>query len=114
MFRSAAVQMAIGTRRLAPGPAGALHPPPARQNEEKIASAERRGYLKAPACRPLGEKGRRRHDRRRERVLQSLIERSKAGSEERSLFESLSNHIGAKGAKKKEQQPTLPEMADDL
>jgi hypothetical protein len=31
-------------------------------------------------------------------TYQSLIEISKAGSEERSLLESLSNHIGAKGA----------------
>ncbi len=60
----------------------------------------------------LGEHGLRRHELFR-RVLQSLIELSKAGSEERSLLESLSNHIGAKGAKKKEHQPSLPEMADD-
>jgi hypothetical protein len=60
----------------------------------------------------LDEHGLRRHELFR-RVLQSLIELSKAGSEERSLLESLSNHIGAKGAKKKEQQPTFPEMADD-
>ncbi len=53
----------------------------------------------------LDEHGLRRHELFR-RVLQSLIELSKAGSEERSLLESLSNHIGAKGAKKKEQ-PTL-------
>ncbi len=54
----------------------------------------------------LDEHGLRRHELFR-RVLQSLIELSKAASEERSLLESLSNHIGAKGAKKKEQQPTL-------
>jgi adenine-specific DNA methylase len=59
----------------------------------------------------LDEHGLRRHELFR-RVLQSLIELSKAGSEERSLLESLSNHIGAKGAKKKEQQPTFREMAD--
>jgi adenine-specific DNA methylase len=53
----------------------------------------------------LDEHGLRRHELFR-RVLQSLIEISKPGSEERSLLESLSNHIGAKGAKKKEQ-PTL-------
>jgi len=53
----------------------------------------------------LDEHGLRRHELFR-RVLQSLIELSKPGSEERSLLESLSNHIGAKGAKKKEQ-PTL-------
>ena len=32
------------------------------------------------------------------RLVQSLIELSDAGSEERSLLESLSNHIQAKGA----------------
>jgi putative DNA methylase len=58
----------------------------------------------------LDEHGPRRHELFR-RVLQSLIERSKAGSDERSLVESLSNHIGAKGAKKKEQQPVFPVMA---
>lgn len=41
------------------------------------------------------------------RVLQSLIELAKAGSEERSLLESLSNHVGAKGAKKKDPQKTF-------
>ena len=50
----------------------------------------------------LDEHGLRRHELFR-RVLQSLIELARAGSEERSLLESLSNHIGAKGAKKKEQ-----------
>jgi hypothetical protein len=54
----------------------------------------------------LDEHGLRRHELFR-RVLQSLIELSKPGSEERSLLESLSNHIGAKGAKKKEQQPSF-------
>jgi hypothetical protein len=34
------------------------------------------------------------------RALQSLIELSKRGGEDRSLLESLSNHIGAKGARK--------------
>jgi adenine-specific DNA methylase len=53
----------------------------------------------------LDEHGLRRHELFR-RMLQSLIELSKPGSEERSLLESLSNHIGAKGAKKKEQ-PSL-------
>jgi hypothetical protein len=33
------------------------------------------------------------------RLLQSLIELSAAGSEERALLESLSNHLGAKGAR---------------
>ncbi len=46
----------------------------------------------------LDEHGLRRHELFR-RVLQSLIELAKPGSEERSLLESLSNHIGAKGAK---------------
>lgn len=59
----------------------------------------------------LDEHGLRRHELFR-RVLQSLIELSKAGSEERSLLESLSNHIGAKGAKKKAQQPDFPAMAE--
>jgi adenine-specific DNA methylase len=34
------------------------------------------------------------------RLLQSLIELSPGGSDERSLLESLSNHVGAKGAKR--------------
>lgn len=38
------------------------------------------------------------------RVLQSLIELSKPGSEERALLESLSNHIGAKGARSPDVQ----------
>jgi putative DNA methylase len=54
----------------------------------------------------LDEHGLRRHELFR-RVLQSLIELAKPGSEERSLLESLSYHIGAKGAKKKDQQPSL-------
>jgi len=33
------------------------------------------------------------------RVIQSLIELSDRGSEERSLLESLSSHLGAKAAK---------------
>ncbi|MFV1968091.1 MAG: hypothetical protein ACC628_21925, partial [Pirellulaceae bacterium] len=41
------------------------------------------------------------------RLLQSLIELSQPGSDERSILESLSNHIGAKGAKKKEPQKAL-------
>jgi len=36
------------------------------------------------------------------RLVQSLIELSPHGSDERSMLESLSNHIGAKGAKTKE------------
>ncbi len=46
----------------------------------------------------LDEHGLRRHELFR-RVLQSLIELSSPGSPERSLLESLSNHIGARGAK---------------
>ena len=46
----------------------------------------------------LDEHGLRRHELFR-RVLQSLIELSRPGSEERSLLESLSNHLGAKAAK---------------
>jgi adenine-specific DNA methylase len=60
----------------------------------------------------LDEHGLRRHELFR-RVLQSLIELSKPGGEERSLLESLSNHIGAKGAKKKEQLTTLAFGEDD-
>jgi hypothetical protein len=59
----------------------------------------------------LDEHGLRRHELFR-RVLQSLIELSKPGSEERSLLESLSNHVGAKGAKRKEH-PTLAFGDDD-
>ena len=40
------------------------------------------------------------------RFLQSLIELSPRGSEERSLLESLSSHVGAKGAK--HEEPALP------
>lgn len=42
------------------------------------------------------------------RLLQSLIELSSHGSEERSLLESISNHIGGKGAVKEERQAALP------
>ena len=41
------------------------------------------------------------------RLLQSLIELSPRGSEERSLLESISNHIGARGAVKDEKQILL-------
>jgi len=41
------------------------------------------------------------------RMLQSLIELSQPGSDERSLLESLSNHIGAKGAVR-DKGPMLP------
>jgi len=37
------------------------------------------------------------------RLLQSLIELSPEGSEERSLMESLSNHVQAKGAVRKKE-----------
>ena len=46
----------------------------------------------------LDEHGMRRHEFFK-RLVQSLIELSEAGSDERSLLESLSNHIGAKGTK---------------
>ncbi|MEX2119486.1 MAG: DUF1156 domain-containing protein [Pirellulales bacterium] len=59
----------------------------------------------------LDEHGLRRHELFR-RVLQSLIELAKAGSEERSLLESLSNHIGAKGAKRKDPQGAFSQMAE--
>jgi len=41
------------------------------------------------------------------RLVQSLIELSPSGSEERSLLESLSNHIGGKGAVKEKAQRSL-------
>ncbi|GMW03139.1 MAG: hypothetical protein AMXMBFR84_42740 [Candidatus Hydrogenedentota bacterium] len=43
------------------------------------------------------------------RLVQSLIELSNAGSEERSLLESLSNHIQAKGAIRDDSQLSLKE-----
>jgi hypothetical protein len=55
----------------------------------------------------LDEHGLRRHELFR-RLLQSLIELSPAGSDERSLLESLSNHVGAKGAKWETPQAPLP------
>jgi len=54
----------------------------------------------------LDEHGLRRNELFR-RVLQSLIELSKTG-DERPLLESLSNHVGAKGAKKKDAAPLFP------
>jgi len=47
------------------------------------------------------------------RLLQSLIELSEPGSDERSILESLSNHIGAKGAKKKEPKYVPMPFGDD-
>jgi hypothetical protein len=41
------------------------------------------------------------------RLLQSLIELSPRGSEERSLMESLSNHVQARGAVKDDKQGAL-------
>jgi hypothetical protein len=58
----------------------------------------------------LDEHGLRRHELFR-RVLQSLIELSKAGSEERSLLESLSNHVGAKGAKRPKDAGLFDQLA---
>lgn len=54
----------------------------------------------------LDGNGLRRHELFK-RLLQSLIELSPHGSEERSLMESISNHVGARGAVKDDQQ-TLP------
>ena len=51
----------------------------------------------------LDENGLRRQELFR-RLLQSLIELSPAGSEERSLLESISNHIQAKGSIKDDKQ----------
>jgi adenine-specific DNA methylase len=56
----------------------------------------------------LDNYGLRRHELFR-RLLQSLIELSAAGSDERATLESISNHIGAKGAKPRETRP-LPGM----
>ena len=47
------------------------------------------------------------------RLLQSLIELSPAGSEERSLLESLSNHIQARGTLKDDKQRGLTFKGDD-
>ena len=41
------------------------------------------------------------------RFLQSLIELSPHGSEERSLLESISNHVGARGAVRDDTQMKL-------
>jgi hypothetical protein len=41
------------------------------------------------------------------RLLQSLIELSPRGSDERTLLESLSNHVQAKGATREDHQATL-------
>ncbi|MAT40375.1 MAG: hypothetical protein CL946_12305 [Ectothiorhodospiraceae bacterium] len=46
------------------------------------------------------------------RLVQSLIELSVAGSEERSLLESLSNHIQAKGATMPDTQITIDDEAN--
>ena len=59
----------------------------------------------------LDEHGMRRHELFK-RLVQSLIELSEAGSDERSLLESLSNHIGAKGARR-ETGPELFAKAGD-
>jgi hypothetical protein len=55
----------------------------------------------------LDEHGLRRHELFKH-VLQSIIELSEAGGEERSLLESLSNHLGIKGAVKDDKQILLP------
>jgi hypothetical protein len=57
----------------------------------------------------LDDHGLRRHELFR-RLLQSLVELSPAGSDERATLESISNHIGAKGAKPMATMP-LPGMA---
>jgi len=59
----------------------------------------------------LDNYGLRRHELFR-RLLQSLIELSPAGSDERATLESISNHIGAKGAKPRETR-RLPGIATD-
>jgi adenine-specific DNA methylase len=59
----------------------------------------------------LDENGLRRHELFR-RLLQSLIELATHGSEERSLLESISNHIQAKGAVAEEKNAFLPYGSD--
>jgi adenine-specific DNA methylase len=54
----------------------------------------------------LDDHGLRRHELFR-RLLQALIELSPAGSDERTLLESLSNHVQAKGATPEDRQVTL-------
>lgn len=54
----------------------------------------------------LDDNGLRRHELFR-RLIQSLIELSERSSEERTLLESLSNHIGARGATKDDKQLRL-------
>jgi hypothetical protein len=54
----------------------------------------------------LDEHGMRRHELFK-RLVQSLIELSERGSDERSLLESLSNHIGAKGTRANADQMKL-------
>ena len=59
----------------------------------------------------LDDYGLRRHELFR-RLLQSLVELSPAGSDERATLESISNHVGAKGAKPSETM-RLPGMETD-
>jgi adenine-specific DNA methylase len=54
----------------------------------------------------LDDNGLRRHELFK-RLLQSLIELSQSGGNERSLLESLSNHIGAKGAVRDTRQVVM-------
>ena len=54
----------------------------------------------------LDEHGLRRHELFK-RLVQSLVELAEAGSDERALLESLSNHIGAKGTKADSNQKVL-------
>ena len=41
-------------------------------------------------------------------ILQALIELADRGSDERSILESLSNHVAARGDVRKPRQKTLP------
>lgn len=43
-------------------------------------------------------------------LLQALIELAGEGTEERSLLESISNHIAARGVSPEKLQPTLPDL----
>ena len=60
----------------------------------------------------LDDNGLRRHELFK-RLLQSLIELSNPGSEERSLLESLSNHIQIKGAQVLEKQRKMEYGGED-
>ena len=47
------------------------------------------------------------------RLLQALIELADAGSEERAILESLSNHVAARAGLAPPRQPTLRRLGDE-